>query len=177
MVHFPAESLVHFDRNTQARGEAQELLHDSLLLALNGERRWKPTNVSFVPWLLGVIRSVSSNWAKTYKPEEDPVLDSQMVSKDKDEKGKEKVISLQDIGDGAPNPERVLRAKQTLEELRALFDDDAEADLVIDSWREGMDGPAIQDALDWSQTQYQTVVRRIRRRLGTKGIGVGHYVQ
>ena len=49
---------------------ADELLQIALELLLDDTRRWDRTKVDFMPFMIGAIRSISSNWARGYKPEE-----------------------------------------------------------------------------------------------------------
>ena len=75
------------------------------------------------------------------------------------------------FGSAVLNAEERMVQEQSQREARALIsefekshDDDWEALLVIEAWREGHDGPAIRDNLGLSVTEYETVVRRLRRK-------------
>ena len=48
----------------------EDLLQIALELLLDDTRRWDRTKVEFLPFMIGAMKSVSSNWARGYKPEE-----------------------------------------------------------------------------------------------------------
>ena len=62
-------------------------------------------------------------------------------------------------------PERQAAARDQLAALEHHFVDDAEATLVIGAWKDGMMGPEIKEILGWTQTDFETVARRIRRQV------------
>ena len=49
-------------------------------------------------------------------------------------------------------------------DLYDLFEADAEAQLVMNGWREGKSGPDIMADLGIDRRAYETIVRRIRRK-------------
>ena len=62
----------------------EDLLQIALELLLDDTRRWDRTKVEFLPFMIGAMKSVSSNWARGYKPEEtlSLVLDAEKTNKD-----------------------------------------------------------------------------------------------
>ena len=48
----------------------EDLLQITLELLLDDTRRWDRTKVEFVPFMIWAMKSISSNWARGYKPEE-----------------------------------------------------------------------------------------------------------
>jgi len=69
-----------------------------------------------------------------------------------------------------PNPEQRLSAKQTLELIDRLFKDDEKAQMVLTAWQEGYEPAGVRELWDLSQNEYNTIVRRIRRRLDTSAL-------
>ena len=154
-----------------ARRSIHELLQEAVTRVLSGSRRWNPDNVRFVQLLIGIMRSISSHWARDYKPELD-WLASEAVSVDKEGN---KWDPVKESGSTDPPLDRAAATRLALEPVEAFFEDDEEAYLVIQGWREGMNGPEIQGNLGLSKAEYETVVRRIRRNaLSQFG---GEYVQ
>lgn len=69
------------------------------------------------------------------------------------------------------------REQLLVERIEQIFTDDPDANWVLECWADGMDGPAIKQLLDWTETQLNTTVRRIRRKIKAKGITGDMYVQ
>ena len=61
--------------------------------------------------------------------------------------------------------EREERARKTLARIEQLFVDDTEVALVIWCLKLGMKGPEIRLDLGISKTEYETIVKRMRRKL------------
>jgi hypothetical protein len=55
-------------------------------------------------------------------------------------------------------------ARDQISQFEKSHEDDWEALLIIEAWREGHEGPAIRDKLGLSVTDYETIVRRLRRK-------------
>jgi hypothetical protein len=141
----------------------RELLDEALGAALAGTRRWKPSAVSFIGFLLGAMRSISSHWAEKFRPIHAPQV---QLGQDREDSRS----LLDKIADPAPAADGVLECVQLLDKVEALFVADEDAAIVFSSWRQGDAGTDIRDALDWSEQKYNTVARRIyrtaRRHLG-----------
>jgi hypothetical protein len=146
---------------------ADDLLQTALSDLLEDTRRWDQTKVGFMGFLFGAMRSISSNWAKSYLLEEDPVLQADL--RRSDEEGKE-FSPLDAHRSGQPNAEQHLSDKQTLLEIDNLFKDDQEAQMVLAAWQEGYDPPGVRELWELSQNDYNTIVRRIRRIVEAVGI-------
>jgi hypothetical protein len=113
------------------------------------------------------MRSIASNWAKSYREHEALVLESQL--RRTDEEGRE-FSPLDHFPDLRSNPEQRLRNRQTLDQIDALFKGDEKAQMVIAAWRDGYDPAGTRQLWGFSQNEYNTVVRRIRRTLDSAGI-------
>jgi hypothetical protein len=144
-----------------------DLLQTALCDLLQDTRRWDKTKVGFMGFLFGAMKSISSNWAKSYLPEEDPVLEADLRKRDAD--GKE-FTPLDAHRAGQPNAEQQLSDRQTLLEIDNLFKDDQEAQMVLTAWQEGYDPAGVRELWDLSQNAYNTIVRRIRRTLDASDI-------
>ena len=153
----------------------EELLQITLLLLLDDTRRWDRTKVEFVPFMIGAMKSVSSNWARGYKPEETLllVLDSEKTNEDG-----ETFRPIEQLEDDNPNPEqRLVEGEQRQADARRLkmidelFEGDEGAQMVIEAWRDGYDPPGVRTLWGLSQNDYNTIVRRIRRTIDLSGLG------
>lgn len=157
---------------------AEELLNAAVCDLLNDTRRWDKTKVGFIRFLTQAMRSISSNWAKTYDEETTSVLESQLK---RINDGGTTVTIYDRFPDSRPNPEEHLLHSEFVEQQRLWhagilrqidesFRDDEEAQKVLMAWREGYDPPTVRDLWGFSQNQYNTIVRRIRRNLERSGI-------
>lgn len=61
-----------------ARITAGELLNEAVISILDGTRRWNPEKVDLPGLLIGAMRSITSNWARKYDPDEGLVLESDL---------------------------------------------------------------------------------------------------
>lgn len=126
--------------------DGEELLFDALERTLDGRRRWNRTAVEFVGHLIGVMRSIASHEA------EQRGIDTVGLTSSME------LVEPMDF-------ENSLSAEQQIRRLRTYFSeqDDYDALQVLDAMELGCDGSAIRSQLDLSQTQLETIVRRIRR--------------
>ena len=160
---------------------ARELLNEAVVSILDGTRRWNPEKVDLPGLLIGAMRSITSNWARKYDPDEGLVLESDLKRRRSDAEAGTTVFDTAESKE--PNPEQVLLASKPsreqllVERIEQLFTDDPDANWVLECWADGMDGPAIKQLLEWTETQLNTTVRRIRRKIRAKGITGEMYVQ
>ena len=156
---------------------ADELLQIALELLLDDTRRWDRTKVDFMPFMIGAIRSISSNWARGYKPEETLAL---TLDVEKTNKDSETFRPMDYVEDDRPNPEQRVVDEQKrkadacqLEMIDHLFKDDEQAQMVIEAWQDDYDPPGVRSLWDLSQKEYDTIVRRIRRTVSRAGLRKG----
>ncbi len=134
--------------------EGEDLLNQAFCDVLSGNRRWYKEKVEFKHFLFGVVRSITNN----------------AIRKDQ---GRSNVVSLDQTDcPASTTPETILmasereeRARKTLARIEQLFVDDTEVALVIWCLKLGMKGPEIQSDLGISKTEYETIVKRMRRKL------------
>lgn len=147
----------------------EDLLQQAVTQFLSGDRKWN-RDKSFASVLLGAIKSISSHWASQHNPEQ-PKTESELLVT-REDGSKHSPFDL--IPSKGPDPVHQTEIEQLLQRINRLFADDDEALLVIDGWRKQMTGPEIKEDLGLSQTEIETIIRRIRRKI-TKEFG-GHYV-
>ena len=145
----------------------EDLRQTALTDLLKGTRRWNIDKVGFVMLLTGAMRSISSNWARSYKPENTAMVEADF--RQENEEGE--VISPFDNWTAKnPDPEEQLRDRQTLELIDNLFKDDEEAQQVLIAWQDRLDPAEVRELWGLSQNKYNTIVRRIRRKIAAAGL-------
>jgi len=147
--------------------ESDDLLQTALTDLLADTRRWNKAKVGFAGFLIGAIQSISSNWARSYKKEEIPVPEADLLRTN--EEG-ETFSPLDNVQAHRPDPEHARHQKQTLERIETLFKEDERAQMVLMAWQEGYDPSGVRELWKLSQNEYNTIVRRIRRRLDDAGL-------
>lgn len=149
----------------------KDLFQEALERILGGQREWCPQNVKFVPFLVGVIWSIASEWAGHRKRNVDTpeyaVAESQITKED--EEGNP-LSPFADLATPNPTIEKELVDAEVEADRKALadaierhFEKDENASYVLMGWQEGMDGPTIQKEFGFSEKTYRTIVRRMKR--------------
>jgi len=124
------------------------------------KRKWNKT-VTFVQHLIGAMRSISSHWREQFDASE-PLLESEVVWTT--EEG-EVLTPLGAIGSDAPDGERIVLAKEEVERLERLVADDTVVADILSAMRVGTSPSTIRKALGLSVTEYETAMKRFRRRV------------
>lgn len=139
----------------------EDLMQEAVARTVAGDRRWNQSSVTFVTHLLGAMRSISNHWA-TQLTGDDSIRFSEL-----DDTAPNGYIGnpLDLVPSEAAGPEAQLAIKEEVEAIEQLFADDAAAARVIDCMRRGLSGPQTQEATGYSRTEYETVMKRIRRRV------------
>ena len=135
-----------------------------------GRRHWYPDRVDLVGFLIGAMRSISSNWAR--KAAEGGVLEISETDQIRiSDAGEEQKSAIAKTPSPSLDPEQQLIRQecqtedQLIEEIATLFKDRYLASLILDGWKAGMKGPEIIEALNIDATEYRTEVRLVRRRI------------
>lgn len=145
-----------------------DLLQAAITDLLQDNRRWDKAKVDFMGFLFGAMKSISSNWAKAYSAEEDPIREADLNQEDSD--GKQSRNPLERHASAASSAEDRLTDRATLQQIETLFKDDQEAQMVLTAWEDGCDPPGVRELWSLTQNQYNTIVRRIRRTIQAAGI-------
>jgi DNA-directed RNA polymerase specialized sigma24 family protein len=129
-----------------------DLLHEAVLRALEGTRRWPP-GVPLLAFLAGIMRSLcDEQWRRRRRESWLPGLEDTMAAT---------------LADTAPeiDPERVFAAAEALAAVDRLFASDAVALKVIAGLTNGLGAEEIQRHYGLSAVDYDTARRRMRRAL------------
>jgi hypothetical protein len=144
----------------------EDLFQIAVKSLLSRRRRWNRNSGNFVDFMLGTIKSISSNWCRALDPDE-PDLEADLITLS--DSGRT-VNPLAAAASPNPNPEETLINKERLEEISRELDriellvaERPLAALIVAERRRGTTGPEIQEALSISQTDYETETRWIYR--------------
>lgn len=175
---FARNRIARIGPTAACRREARDLFQEAVTRLMDGRRNWTPAKVDLVGCLLGIIQSIASEWAADYSrnsaDQDHAALECEYTSEARPESPFQKVPT------DSLNVEQLAIEADIREERKALahkleeaFADDEDAGMVMLAWQDGMNGPAIQKELNWTEPEYRTVVRRIKRR--AQNIAKEHY--
>ncbi len=133
--------------------EAEELLGEAVLRTLSGGRKTCPIDLPIVNFLAGVISSIVEYERKKKRNSGD-------------------VVNIDDckINDSGNNPEDDVLEKQLFKQLELFFDADEEILLLLLYLHDEYSPPEIQHEEGWSETKYNTIRRRMRRKWNSHNI-------
>ena len=145
-----------------ARGNKREdLLQEAIVRTLDGRRTWNRSAVDFIGHLIGVMRSIASEWAESLEAEkhEEPLLESELIGAPEDPA----LNPYRTATSPKPGPERIAEARDAVTAIKDSFRDDRLVQEIISGLEEGLSGPEIKEILGISQKTLETVMRRLRR--------------
>ncbi len=139
----------------------EDLLNEAIVDTLDpGKRRWNK-DVGFVTHLMGAMRSIASHW-KEQSDADEPRLESKLVRTT--EEGE--LLSPLDLAvSDAPSAQRIVEAKQQLEQIETAIAGDRAVSDILGGMRAEMSPNDIREALGLSQTEYETAMKRFRRHV------------
>jgi len=137
--------------------DAEDLLAEAITATASGQRTWRE-GIDIRQHLYGAIRSISNSW---YEKKGEEYLETDLV--------KPGDLSPLDQVSTALDPERILQAKQRLEQIRNLFAKDSEALSVVELLGEEWKPKEIQERLGIGAKKFDAVAKRIRRKLAAQG--------
>lgn len=137
--------------------DGNDLLQEAMVRTLAGTRRWK-RGVPFETHLHSTVRSICSHAPGELEPGMVVATAAEHPS------APEAAELLAASGDAA----RSLAVKEELDEIRRRFEGDDQMLLLIDALGEQMKGPEIQQLLEVTVTQYESLMTRLRRAVDRK---------
>lgn len=145
-----------FISRTSGLDEGQALLQEAMVRAFEGRRRCR-RDLEVVPFLFGAMRSIANSAAKSAK--RSPVNPYAEVPDDIE------AVSLDEARDRGDlrNPEREVSASDMIQKIDDLFKDDQPAREVLLAMADGYKGKELREALGLSETQHNTIRKRILR--------------
>lgn len=151
------------------RGSAfteEDLVSEAVVSLLEERRHWNPRKVDFLGVLMGAVRSIASNY-KTATESGHFALPASQVSSAEDIED-EAPTMVDFLPDSRPSPEKALTIRNLVFEVYESFSEDPEALVIMDGLRDLMTGSQIIEALEIDRTAYETIVRRIRRKIAAQ---------
>lgn len=147
----------------QEKAMGRDLLGEAFERLLRGSRKWDKTKAGLVTFLFGVMRSICNAWFRAKEsPTERPTLASSRIVED--EEG-HIYNPVEDYAGQEPTTEELLVFREILLRIDDVLSDDQEARMILEGFREGLEPPAIRELWEFSQTQYDTIITRMRRKL------------
>lgn len=137
----------------------EDILNTAIERVLAGTRRWR-RRVSLVAFLAETMRSVADEY-RDQESRNRSVAESDLLASE----GNVQVSIFERVASGEGTPEEELIAKETLARIENLFADDAEGLGIVMARAEGYDPAETQSLLDLTSTQYDSGLKRVRRRL------------
>ncbi len=142
---------------------AEDLLQEAVLRTLWGKRKWRKEAVTIEKHLIGAIRSIANHARDEFNS-----LDGRPIAQNIDVGNSGSGSTIAPLVSRLPDSERISAAHQKLEQIEQRFLGDEEVLLVIEGLSTEMNGPEIQRELSITQTQYETIMTRLRRGIDRK---------
>jgi RNA polymerase sigma factor (sigma-70 family) len=151
-----------------------DLMQEALLRLLDGRRHWDKANVSFTQCIIGVIRSIASEWAGHRKRNKElpeyAQVEADLTKPDEEGKDTSPFDTLAEPGPSAEqalihaevSAEREANNEALVKEIELEFSGDDKASILIMGFQDGMDGPSIRADFGISEKEFKTTMRRIR---------------
>ena len=140
-------------RRLQSRwAEPADLLHDAMLLTLQGKRRWRRGKVDVLHHLDRTMESLSGHLARKGET---------------DNRAREAIKANSTASTKATGIQSQISAREELGFILALFSDDQTALSALELRAAGYSASEIRAKLGIGCTAYETICRRIRRKLVT----------
>lgn len=137
----------------------EDLLQEAVRRTVDLSRPWKKNGVKLMAHLVMTMWSIASDWARKDRQ----VHVTEEIEERLGATQPEALRSRSPI-----DPERDLGAHELFARIREEFQDDDEVQLVLTSFESGEDGPGVRADLGLSQSGYDTIMKRIRRRIDEK---------
>lgn len=136
-----------------------DILSDAITAVLEGRRKWIKANVAFVPFILGVMKSLTSHIRTGRAVDAFDEITPNPANDDEDAEG-----FVEQIPAAAPvDPERLLLARELDGQIRERFKEDPEVLLIYEAFLEKMKPAEIKACLELSEKQYNAAALRLRR--------------
>lgn len=149
-----ALKLEQIARRFVAHCDVGDLVQEAFSRIVDGSRNW-PTDVEFLPFIAQVMRSIASSDRR--KADRRPEL--RVVPQHGEQ------LTFDSVADTKGTPEDIVAEWDELAAAKELFADDDTAMTYIDAIVVGFRRSEIMELCDLDATGYETVTRRIKRRL------------
>lgn len=137
---------------------ADELVQEAILRTLNGDRKWKK-EMDTIPFLYSAMRSIAHAGFKKKSPENKK---ASVVNENGDDMEITDTLPLAEAN--LIQQEESADIKEKVEKIFAIFENDEEATLLLIGVMDGLSVSEIKDQMKLSETQYESIRKRIRRK-------------
>lgn len=151
-----------------------DLIQEAILLVYKGDRKWRPNNVTFLPFLMGVIKSIASHTAESYSTQkrQEPAFESELIREGVDGDAKsplDDIAGACGIDDQLVQEEVEIEADARLAEVFKFFESDEQVFEMLVNQQLGLKGPEIQKEMKLTDAEFKAVDRRRRRGFAQLG--------
>ena len=152
----------------QEKAMGRDLLGEAFERLLRGSRKWDKTKAGLVTFLFGAMRSICNAWFRAKEtPTERPSLASALRLKMRKATLPTPSTTMRH---GSPARRSFWFFAKPSQRIDDVLADDQEARMILEGFRDGLEPPAIRELWGFSQTQYDTIVTRMRRKIKRAGI-------
>jgi len=152
----------------QEKAQGRDLLGEAFERLLQGSRKWDKTKSGLLSFLFAAMRSIRNAWFRAKaSPTEAPVFATSLIVEDGD--GNTTSV-VDEFASPEPDISYLLVCRETLQKIDEVLADDEEAQMVLEGFRDGQDPAAIREFWGLSQTQYNAITTRMRRKIRKAGI-------
>lgn len=144
-------------RRAGIANSGEDLVQEAVLRTLHGKRSWNKKEVDFIGHVIGVIKSLTSHLGEK---DADPTLESDLTRNNEDG-NPSSLISTASAA--TPDAHRVVHGKERVKGIEEYFKDDPLILLIIGGLSEGMAVLEIAAALDVTENDIESAIRKIRR--------------
>lgn len=149
-----------------AEGRAPEdLYQEAITRTLEKKRKWRPKNCTFVEHVMGAMMSIASHFPEKYGKDASkvPIHSSDLANDDEEDSSPHDPI--QNVASGAPSVEDGVAAKEALDRVEKLMEDDEDAFEVLVLMAQEKTESEIANELSMPRERVHAAIERIRYRL------------
>jgi hypothetical protein len=142
---------------------ADDLIQEAIQRTLALDRVWRKSAVDLCGHLLGVIRSISSHWAEQHNTDVLPLSSFTEEDSEGDEYNPVEAAQTRGYRHGYRQRDEV-EDRELVEKIERAFQGDSLVTQLMECIKSDMKGPEIQAELGISKTEYETGMKRMRRK-------------
>jgi DNA-directed RNA polymerase specialized sigma24 family protein len=145
--------------------QPEDLYMEAITRTLGRDRKWDPKNCSFAEHLMGAMKSIASHWPEKYSKDmrNVPLRGSDLPVPNVGDD--DFVDPLENVTGDTPTPEEELVAKQALDRIEKLIEDDEEAFGVLVLLAQRKTEPEIAEERNLPRKIVHAAIERIRYKI------------
>ena len=145
--------------------QPEDLYMEAITRTLERDRKWKPKNCSFAEHLMGAMKSIASHWPEKYGKEvrNVPLRASDLAASHVEDDSF--VNPIENVAGNTPTPEEDLVAKQALDRIEKLIENDEDAFSVLDLLAQRKTETEIAEELKLPRKTVHAAIERIRYKI------------